>query len=195
MRTSIGIVSTVVLLLYFISKQIAYSQTVPNELKMYEVVKAALVLDSVPVLDNEKRSYLVLDKFTKTRYSDFFADEKAKNKNRLTQADKLHLDKQNEEQASIRRQLLEGIALISQDSINQITAQIDKDNQNKEYKSRSGFVYYSIGKPVFTADGKKAFISINHICHYLLCGESWTLLLVKEKGDWKVLDKKILMKM
>ncbi|MCJ8164489.1 hypothetical protein MKJ04_06495 [Pontibacter sp. E15-1] len=194
MKGSIGIVSTAMLLLSFISKQIAYSQTVPNEPKVYEVVKAALVLDSVPVLDNEKRSYLVIDKFTKTRYSDFFVDKKAKNKNRLTQADKLYLDGQNEEQNSIRRELLEGVALITQDSINQITTRIDKDNQNKEYKSRSGFVYYSIGKPVFTADGKKAFITINHICHYILCGESWTLLLVKEKRDWKVLDKKSLVK-
>jgi hypothetical protein len=194
MRTSYGIISTVIILFSFLSKQSAYSQVLPNEAKVYEVVKAALVLDSVPVIGLYESNFHVLDKFTKTRYSDFFADGKVKNRYNLTQADKVFLDRQIQEPIGINKELLEGVVLISQDSINQITTRIDKKNQYKEYYSRSGFIYYSIGKPIFTADGKKAFITIKHICHYLLCGEYWTLLLVKEKGDWKVLHRKSLMK-
>ncbi len=189
MRTSFGIVSILILLSSLIGKQVAYSQTVPEETTVNEVVKVALVHDSLPVLGLERSNYQVLDVFTKTRYNDFYTNEMARKQYGLTQGDKTYLDKQQAELQSIDREVFESLKFITQDSIKQLIAYTDKENKNGG-NSRSGVIYYTIGKPVFTPDGKKAFITISQICHNLLCGESWTLLLKQEKGQWKVADRK-----
>lgn len=189
MRNSFGIVSILILLSSLIGKQVAYSQTVPEEMTVNEVVKVALVDDSVPVLGLGRSNYQVLDVFIKTRYSDFYTNEKARKLYGLTQGDKTYLDKQQAELQSIDKEAFVSVKFITQDSIKQLIAYTDKENR-KRGNSRSGVIYYTIGKPVFTPDGKKAFITISKICHNLLCGESWTLLLKEDKGQWKVVDRK-----
>lgn len=167
-----------------------------------EIVKTVILDDSLKVWKNEKDSKMFCEDLIKlniyipeTRKENEpitpprppsrnevsirnLLYSKIKNEMFFTSKDSLYLIQQNLNPQKIK---------FETETIEKINLTTKKKEINKKEIGKS-YNYYEMTIPIFSLDGQKAYLELNHYCGGL-CGSGKSIFLKKINGKWKITDK------
>lgn len=150
----------------------------PANEDVYDLIKAAIQLNKIKALENEK--VRVLDSLPADSYAYGFLDDSELLK-KYSRFDMVSLYQaellarlSNMKSYQINSSKLPELEIFSSDSV-------DFSRPYNENKNIEPFLL--LYSPLISVDGKIAIISIDHVC-FGLCGEGWSLIFMKENDEW-----------
>jgi hypothetical protein len=166
-----------------------------------EIVKVIITEDSLEVFKNAKDKKMLCKELIKLN---IYIPEKPKNGeillpppppsfNDISITDLLHYDRK-----STFFKAVDSLHLLKQ-NLNPEKLEVDSDlfekvnftTKDKEiHKKETGesYNFYEITIPIFSLNGKVAYLELNHYCGSL-CGSGESIYLKKINGKWKVIEK------
>ncbi len=169
--------------------------SVPSNNDIDKVIETVIFVDSIPVLKKQKfkypiaielRKHVINKKHAVNNQSSFINDEDLNlpqwvQKNYFTAKDSSYLFFQN----GVNKQYTINSSL--QNKLETTSIEL----QNAKRKSGLSVAFYDFTIPIFSANGKFAYVEVTFNCSGL-CGSAYGIILKKVKDKWTIVDKELL---
>lgn len=166
----------------------------PSSNDIDKVIEAVIFKDSIPVLKKQKFKYPIVIELRKLLIKKNTLDNQSPSINNtafnlpqwvksryFTAKDSSYLFFQN----GINKQYTINSSLQNRLETTSISV------QNAKHKSGLSVAFYDITIPIFSTDGKFAYVEVTFACSGL-CGSAFGIMLKRVKGKWIIVDKELL---